>query len=255
MDTIRVETKEGVTRIRLNRPEVRNALNDLLISDLHGAFASLEAATRVVVLCGEGKAFCAGADAEWMKRSKTFTAEENRRDAAAVAAMLQAVDECPVPVIAHIHGAAMGGGAGLAAACDITLAEAGTQFGFPEVRLGLVPAVISTFVLPRIGVRSARRYFLTGERFDAAQALALGLVHEVVAADAIEARIAELCGEILQGGPKALGLAKRLLRDVAHLPRAQAIQETIRVIAEVRVSPEAQEGLSAFLEKRKPRWP
>ncbi len=255
MDTIRVETKEGVTRVRLNRPEVRNALNDVLISELQRAFTSLEASTRVIVLSGEGKAFCAGADAEWMKRSKAFSAEENRRDAAAVAAMLQAVDECPCPVIARIHGAAMGGGAGLAAACDITLAEPGTQFGFPEVRLGLVPAVISTFVLPRIGARAARRYFLTGERFGASEALALGLVHEVVAPDAVEQRIAALCGELLKGGPKALGLAKRLLRDVAGLPRTQAIRETIRVIADVRVTPEAQEGLSAFLEKRKPRWP
>jgi methylglutaconyl-CoA hydratase len=255
MNTLRVDTKDGVTRIRLNRPDVRNALNDVLISELQQAFRSLDASTRVVVLSGEGKAFCAGADADWMRRSKTFSPEENRRDATAVAAMLQAVDECPVAVIAHLHGAAMGGGAGLAAACDITLAETGTQFGFPEVRLGIVPAVISTFVLPRIGVRAARRYFLTGERFEASEALALGLVHEVVAPDAIERRIAALCGEILQGGPKALGIAKQLLRDVAGLPRSQAIQETIRVIADVRVTPEAQEGLTAFLEKRKPRWP
>ena len=254
MNTLRVDAKDGITRIRLNRPDVRNALNDVLISELQQAFTSLDVFTRVVVLSGEGKAFCAGADAEWMKRSKTFSAEENRRDASAVAAMLQAVDECAFPVIAHVHGAAMGGGAGLAAACDITLAETGTLFGFPEVRLGIVPAVISTFVLPRIGVRAARRYFLTGEPFGASEALALGLVHEVVAPDAVETRIAALCGEILQGGPKALGIAKRLLRDAAGLPRAQAIQETIRVIADVRVTPEAQEGLSAFLEKRKPRW-
>jgi methylglutaconyl-CoA hydratase len=255
MDTIRIETQGGITRIRLNRPEVRNALDDRLISELTRAFTSLDASTRVVVLSGEGKVFCSGGDAEWMRKSKSFSAEENRKDAAALAAMLQAVDECPCPVIAQVHGAAMGGGAGLVAVCDVALAVEGTQFGFPEVRLGLVPAVISTFLLPRIGVRAARRYFLTGERFGASEALALGLVHEVLSPDAVEARIAALCGEIFQGGPKALGIAKRLLRDVAGLPRAQAIEETIRVIADLRVTPEAQEGLSAFLEKRKPRWP
>src|SRR3954471_22051506 len=140
MDTIRVDTRDGVTRIRLNRPEVRNALNDVLVAELHAAFTGLDPSTRVVVLSGEGKVFCAGADAEWMKKSKAFTAEENRRDAAAVASMLRAVDECPLPVISRIHGAALGGGAGLAAASDIALAEEGTQFGFPEVRLGIVPA-------------------------------------------------------------------------------------------------------------------
>jgi len=255
MDTLRIETRDGITRVRLNRPDVHNALDDVLIADLHRAFTSLDTSTRVVVLSGEGPSFCAGADAGWMKRSGAFSAEENRRDAAAVAAMLQAVDECPCPVIARVHGAAMGGGAGLAAACDITVAEAGARFGFPEVRLGLVPAVISTFVLPRIGVRAARRYFLTGERFGAAEALALGLVHEVVPADALEGKVAGLCEQILQAGPKALGAAKRLLRELPALPRPQAIQETVRLIADLRGTPEAQEGLAAFLEKRKPRWP
>jgi methylglutaconyl-CoA hydratase len=255
MDTIRVETRDGITRIRLNRPEVRNALNEVLIADLQRAFAGLDPATRVVVLSGEGKSFCAGADAEWMKKSKSFSAEENKRDAAAVASMLQAVDECPVPVISRVHGAALGGGAGLAAASDIALAEEGTQFGFPEVRLGVVPAVISTYVLPRIGTRAARRYFLTGERFGAAEATAIGLVHEVVAPGALDARVDVLCGEILQGGPKAQGIAKQLLRVLAGMPRDEAIRETIRIISDIRVTPEAQEGLGAFLEKRKPRWP
>jgi len=255
MDTIRVDTRDGVTRIRLNRPDFRNALDDVLVADLHRAFIGLDPAARVVVLSGEGKVFCAGADAEWMKKSKSFTAEENRRDAAAVASMLQAVDECPVPVISRIHGAALGGGAGLAAASDIALAEEGTQFGFPEVRLGIVPAIISTFVLPRIGSRAARRYFLTGERFGAAEAAALGLVHEVVPPGAIDQKVDALCGEILQGGPKAQGIAKRLIRGLEGLPRDEAIRETIRTLSEIRVTPEAQEGLGAFLEKRKPRWP
>ena len=255
MDTIRVDTRDGVTRIRLNRPEVRNALNDVLVAELHRAFTGLDPSTRVVVLSGEGKVFCAGADAEWMKKSKSFTAEENRRDAAAVASMLQAVDECPLPVISRIHGAALGGGAGLAAASDIALAEEGTQFGFPEVRLGIVPALISTYILPRIGARAARRYFLTGERFGAAEAAALGLVHEVVPPGALDQKVDALCGEILQGGPKAQGIAKRLIRGLSDLPRDEAIRETIRTLSEIRVTPEAQEGLGAFLEKRKPRWP
>jgi methylglutaconyl-CoA hydratase len=255
MDTIRVDTRDGVTRIRLNRPDVRNALNDVLVAELHRAFTGLDPSTRVVVLSGEGKVFCAGADAEWMKKSKSFTAEENRRDAAAVASMLQAVDECPLPVISRIHGAALGGGAGLAAASDIALAEEGTQFGFPEVRLGIVPALISTYILPRIGARAARRYFLTGERFGAAEAASLGLVHEVVPPGALDQKVDALCGEILQGGPKAQGIAKRLIRGLADLPRDEAIRETIRTLSEIRVTPEAQEGLGAFLEKRKPRWP
>jgi methylglutaconyl-CoA hydratase len=255
MTTVNVESKGNVTTIRLHRPEVRNALNETLIAELTRAFGVLPGSTRVVVLAGDGPGFCAGADAEWMKRSKSFSREENERDAAALAGLLTTIDECPVPVVARVAGAALGGGAGLVAACDIAVADEGAQFGFPEVRLGLVPAVISTFVLPRIGTRAARRYFLTGERFGAAQALALGLVHEVTRPDALEAKVESIVREIVQGGPKAVGAAKRLIRDVASLPRDRAIEETIRVISGIRVSPEAQEGLGAFLEKRKPNWP
>ena len=171
-----------------------------------------------------------------------------------MAAMLRAVDECPVPVIACVAGAALGGGSGLVAACDVAVAAEGAQFGFTEVRLGLVPAVISTFVLPKIGMRAARRYFLTGERFGAPEALAMGLVHEVAAPEALEARVEAIALQILQSGPSAVARAKRLLREVAGLPRGEAIEHTIRTIAEIRVSPEAQEGLGAFLEKRKPGW-
>ena len=156
METICIEPKGNVVALRLRRPEVRNALNDILISELTQAFAMLPASARVVVLEGEGKDFCSGADAEWMRRSIAFTRQENERDAAALSSLLKAVDECPVPVIARVQGAALGGGVGLVAASDIAVAEEGAQFGFPEVRLGLVPAVISTFVLPRIGARSAR---------------------------------------------------------------------------------------------------
>lgn len=255
METVRIESRGDATTIRLHRPEVRNALNEVLIAELTQAFGDLAASTRLVILAGEGTAFCAGADAQWMLRSKSFSREENERDAAALAALLRAVDECPCPVVARVAGAALGGGAGLVAACDIAVADEGAQFGFPEVRLGLVPAVISTFVLPRIGARAARRYFLTGERFSAAQALSVGLVHEVVRCEALDSRIESIAREILQGGPRAVRAAKRLIREVGSVPRDRAIEDAIRTIAEIRTSPEAQEGLGAFLEKRKPHWP
>jgi methylglutaconyl-CoA hydratase len=255
METIRVDTRDGVATVRLHRPEVRNALNEVLIAELTQAFAALPESVRVVILAGEGAAFCAGADAAWMKKSAAYSREENERDAAALAALLTTIDECSRPVLARVQGAVLGGGVGLVAACDVAVADAGAQFGFPEVRLGLIPAVVSTFVLPRIGVRSARRYFLTGERFGAPQAQAMGLLHEVAAPDQVDATIDKVVHELLQAGPRALTAAKALIRDVAGMPREQAIAETIRAIAEIRVSPEAQEGLGAFLEKRKPRWP
>jgi methylglutaconyl-CoA hydratase len=255
MDTIRVDTHEHVATVRLQRPDVRNALNEVLIAELTQAFSGLPASTRAVILAGEGPIFCAGADAHWMKKSKSFSREENERDAAGLAALLRAVDECPHPVIARVQGAALGGGVGLVAACDIAVAEEGTTFGFPEVRLGLIPAVVSTFVIPRIGIRSARRYFLTAERFDASRAQSIGLVHEVAPKNQLDAAVDGLLRELLQGGPQALGAAKKLIRDAAGLARDRAIQESIRAISEIRVSPEAQEGLGAFLEKRKPQWP
>jgi methylglutaconyl-CoA hydratase len=255
MKTVRIESKADVSTLRLHRPEVRNALDEILISELTQAFTGIPASARVVVLAGAGEAFCAGGDARWMKRSKSFSREENERDAAGLAALLKAVDECPRPVIARVQGAALGGGAGLIAACDIAVAEEGAEFGFPEVRLGLVPAVISTFVLPRIGVRAARRYFLTGERFKAPIALAMGLVHEIAPAGALDSTVDGIVREILQGGPRAQETAKRLIREISGLPRDRGIEESIRTIAAVRVSPEAQEGLGAFLEKRKPAWP
>ena len=255
MGTVELEVRGDLTTVRLQRPDVRNALDEVLISELTRTFASLPASTRAVVLAGAGSAFCAGADAQWMKRSKSFSREENERDAAALAALLKAVDECPFPTVARVHGAALGGGAGLVAACDIAVADEQATFGFPEVRLGLIPAVISSFVVPRIGVRSARRYFLTGERFGAAQAMAMGLVQETAPGNALDSRVEGILQELRQGGPRAMGAAKALLRSVASLPRERAIEESIRTIAELRVSPEAQEGLAAFLEKRKPNWP
>lgn len=255
MGTVQIEASGNVTTVRLNRPDVRNALDEVLIAELTRAFATLPQSTRAVVLAGAGPSFCAGADAQWMKRSKSYTREENERDASALAALLKTIDECPFPTLARVQGAALGGGVGLVAACDIAIADEPAQFGFPEVRLGLVPAVVSSFVLPRIGIRSARRYFLTAERFAAAQAVSMGLIHEATPTAGLDARVDAVVKELLQGAPRALGIAKALIRTVVALPRDRAIEESIRTISDVRVSPEAQEGLSAFLEKRKPNWP
>ncbi|MGH6692278.1 MAG: enoyl-CoA hydratase-related protein [Gammaproteobacteria bacterium] len=254
MGTVRLETREGVTTVTLDRPDARNAFDERVIADLTAAFSSIPAESRAVVVAGAGPTFCAGADAAWMKRSKEYTEEQNARDAYAMAAMLRAIDECPRPVIARVQGAALGGGSGLVAACDVAIAAEGAQFGFTEVRLGLVPAVISTFVLPRIGTRAARRYFLTGERFGAEEARAIGLVHEVVKPDALDARVEALTREFFQCAPQAVAAAKRLIREASALSREEAIDYTVRTIARIRVSPEAQEGLGAFLEKRKPSW-
>jgi methylglutaconyl-CoA hydratase len=254
--TIRIETRGAIATVTLARPDVRNAFNEVLIAELQQAFRSLGDAdgVRVVVLTGEGPTFCAGADVQWMKQSKDKTERENAQDARAMAEMFRAIDECPKPVIGQVRGAALGGGSGLVACCDIVVASEGTQFGFTEVRLGIVPANISTFVLPKIGARAARRYFLTGERFDAARAREIGLVHEVVPETALASTAEGIAGEILQCGPAAVATAKALIREGLALPRDAAIDFTVRTIARVRVSPEGQEGLAAFLEKRKPRW-
>jgi methylglutaconyl-CoA hydratase len=246
MKTVRVENKGPVTSILLNRPDCRNALDESLLSELTRAFGSLPPSTRVVVLTGAGSAFCAGADLHWMKR----TEQEN-----SLADLLRLVDESPRPVLARVNGPALGGGVGLIAVCDIAIAAESAQFGFTEVRLGLVPAIISTYVLPRIGAGAARRYFLTGERFGTREALAMGLIHEAAPADRLDERVNAMVGELLQGGPAAMAAAKKLIRNGARLPRDQAIKQAIRMISALRVSPEGQEGMNAFLEKRKPHWP
>ena len=254
MQTLRLERRGPVATVVLQRPEVRNAFNEVVIAELKKVFTSLGADARVVVLAGDGPVFCAGADVQWMKKSKGYSEKQNTRDARAMAEMFRAIDECPRPVIGRVHGAALGGGSGLVACCDIVVAAEGTQFGFTEVRLGIVPANISTFVLPKIGARAARRYFLTGERFDAGEALRIGLVHEVVKPDLLDSRVGAIAQEILKCGPKAVAIAKELIRKGVSVPRNRAIDSTVRTIARVRVSPEGQEGLAAFLEKRPPRW-
>ncbi len=254
MKTLRLETRGPVATVTIDRPDVRNAFNEQVIEELHAAFTSLSGEVRVVVLTGGGQIFCAGADVQWMKKSLAYSEKENARDAAAMAAMFRAIDECSRPVIGRVNGHALGGGSGLVACCDMVVAVEGAKFGFTEVRLGIVPANISTFVLPKIGPRAARRYFLTGERFDAIRAKEIGLIHEIVPPDRLDAQVQELVEAILQCGPDAVATAKEIVRQGMALSRDDAIAYTVKTIARVRVSPEGQEGLAAFLEKRKPRW-
>ncbi|GAB4327051.1 MAG: enoyl-CoA hydratase/isomerase family protein [Candidatus Zixiibacteriota bacterium] len=252
--TIRVEQDGFVRRITLARPDVRNAFNEQVIDELTRAFTSVDEEVRVVVLAGDGKTFSAGADINWMKKSASYTEAENARDASAMRAMFVAIDECRCPVIVRVHGAALGGGVGLVAAGDIVVAADDTKFGFTEVRLGIVPAVISPFALRKIGVTSARRYFITGEIFKAEEARHIGLIHEIAPADQLDAKIESLVQAILQVGPRAAATAKELIRQVTHLGLDNAAEYTVSTIAKVRTSSEGQEGLGAFLEKRQPNW-
>lgn len=256
MSALRTEYRGPVAWVWLARPEVHNAFGAELIAELTGTFAALaaEETTRVVVLAGEGPSFSAGADVNWMKRSLEFTVDENVADARRLEGLFASICDCPKPVIARVHGAALGGGAGLVAACDFGVAAEGAKFGFTEVRLGIVPAVISPFVLGKIGAGAARPLFLTGERFDAARALRVGLVQEVVAADALDIAVDKLAKHLLACGPKAIAIAKTIVARVPHLSREEAREFTTRLIAETRVTPEAQEGLRAFLEKRAASW-
>ncbi|HKC24708.1 MAG TPA: enoyl-CoA hydratase-related protein [Thermoanaerobaculia bacterium] len=246
----------GVVAVALARPDVRNAFDDVLIAEATEIFRVLDGDTnaRVVVLSGQGKAFCAGADLAWMARMVSYGIEENRRDAAALAEMLRAIDGCRKPVVGRVHGAALGGGTGLAAACDVVVAAAGTLFGTTEVRLGIVPAVISPYVVRKLGESRAREWFLTGERWDAEEARCAGLVHRVVPESELDAAVASVVDAILAGGPEAVAEAKRLARLAGELPLEAAIPRTVDSIAARRVSPEGQEGMRAFLEKRKPAW-
>lgn len=260
---LRIE-REGprgtVARVTLARPEVRNAFDAQLIASLTEAFLSLSeeppSRLRAIVLAGEGQAFCAGADINWQRAARTLSLEENEADAARLYDMLLAVDRCPVPVVARVHGAALGGGMGLSAVSDRVLAADGTRFGFTETKLGILPAVIAPFVLPKIGESQARAVILSGERFGADRALAMGLVHEILPDESgLDARIEEVVGEILSAGPTAARAAKALIRDLRGHDGEEARDTVIRIAARQRVSAEGQEGLGAFLEKRAPRWP
>jgi len=239
-------TPGPVTRIVLNRPEVRNAFNDELITMLANAFANLGKGTRAVVISGEGEAFCAGGDLEWMRRASGYTPDENRRDALRLARLFRAVVDCPAVVIARVAGAAFGGGCGLVAAADIAIASTDAKFAFSEVRLGLIPATISPFVIPKIGAGHARALFTTGEAFDAGHAFRIGLVHEIVAREELDAAVARKLKLVFAAGPEAIRQAKRLIQD-----HPLSLDEVSRRLADLRAGKEGQEGVAAFLEKRK----
>jgi methylglutaconyl-CoA hydratase len=253
---LQIQNAGGVARITLNRPEVRNAFNDQLIERLTRAAreTAKDAATRVVVLQGTGTVFCAGADLNWMSRMVTYSHEQNSLDASRLALMFHALNTMPQPVVVRIQGAALGGGAGLAAVGDIAVAEENAVFGFTEVKLGIVPAVISPYVVAKIGPSAARELFLTGARFPAARAKEIGLVHYVTRADAIDSRIDSLVRELLTSGPTAMALSKELIRRVAYEMPDDVIGLTSEAIARQRISQEGQEGMRAFLEKRTPSW-
>ena len=261
-DLLRVERSgpnDAVARVTLTRADVHNAFNAALIDELRQAFSALgrEGPTelRVVVLAGDGPTFSAGADIDWMRAATQLTVEANEQDAMAMADMLEAIDTCPVPVIARVQGGALGGGAGLCAVADLVIAEAGARFGFTETRLGILPAVISPFVIARIGETHARALFPGGRRFDAVRAQRIGLVHEVVEGDeALDAAVATAVADVLAAGPTAARAAKSIVREVRGLGHGSAKWHTARVIARQRVSEEAQEGFRAFVEHRKPAW-
>jgi methylglutaconyl-CoA hydratase len=256
--TIQTEiSAAGIAIVKLNRPEVHNAFNEVLIAELTAELEQLRAdgQVRAVILTGAGRSFCAGADLDWMRRTAAYSHEENLADALKAAGMLRTLDEFPKPTVAAVHGAAFGGGVGLVACCDIAIASENATFSFSEVRLGLIPAVISPYVITAIGERAARRYFLTAEKFPAAEARRIGLVHEVTAQASLGAAVDAVVGELLSGGPDSLRAAKKLIRDVAHrVGDASLPADTARVIAEVRGGAEAREGIQAFLQKRKPAW-
>jgi methylglutaconyl-CoA hydratase len=246
MSALRIERDGSVLRITIAKAERRNAFDAALIAELTTAFADVGEA-RVVVLAGDGPSFCAGADVEWQRAAVDLTFEENVEDALRLHRMLETVDSCPAPVVARVQGYALGGGSGLVACADVAVAGTDATFGFTEVRLGIIPAVISPFVLAKIGAGAARRFFLTGERFDADTALRIGLVHEL--AGDLDAAVDRVVGEVLKSGPEAARAAKRLARERPGEGEALA-----RIAAGLRAGAEGQEGLRAFLDKRAPSW-
>ena len=247
----------GVATLTLNRPDVRNAFNDDMIAELAQAFTALgaHADVRCIVLTAEGAAFCAGADLNWMRRMADYSHAENIADAAQLADMLRVVYRCPKPTIARIQGDVYAGGMGLVAACDMAVSVDSAHYCLSEVKLGLVPATISPYVLRALGARAAHRYFLTAERFDAAEAHRIGLVHEMTTADLLDAKVAELIGALVNASPLAVKACKLLVQDVAEREiNNELIALTVKGIADIRSSEEGKEGVQSFLQKRKPGW-
>ena len=257
MTHLNIHVAGAVATVTLNRPDVRNAFNDEVILQVTAAFKDLgaRADVRCIVLAANGTAFCAGADLRWMRSMADYTREQNLEDAGRLATMMRTVYECPKPTIARIQGDVYAGGTGLVAACDIAVSVDTAHYCLSEVKLGLVPSTISPYVIRAMGARAAHRYFLTAERFSAVEALRIGFVHEVVTADALDAKVAELAQALSNAGPAAVKACKKLMQDVAgHDITPELVTMTVASIADVRVSPEGREGLQSFLNKRKPNW-
>ena len=257
MNTLDIQIEGRVAKVFLNRPEVRNAFNDGVITELAETFTRLgqDPGVRVIVLGGHGKAFCAGADLNWMKSMAGYGWEDNRADATRLAEMLWAIYSCPLPVVGRLHGDCYAGGMGLAACCDVLVAAEGMHFCLSEARLGLLPATISPYVMRAMGEQAARRYFITAERFSAAQARDMGFVHELVAPDALDAKVDEIVALLVANGPAAVKACKRLVQDFAGREITLDLRvETARRIADIRASDEGREGVQAFLNKREPAW-
>jgi methylglutaconyl-CoA hydratase len=257
MDHLQVQVQASLATVTLNRPEVRNAFNDEVIAELTTVFRDLGARedVRCIVLAANGPAFCAGADLNWMKRMATYSHEDNLADAGALAEMLRVIYTCPKPTIARVQGDVYAGGTGLVAACDIAVSVDTASYCLSETRLGLIPATISPYVIRAMGARAAHRWFLSAERFGAAEALRIGFVHELVAADALDAKVGEIAQALVNCGSAAVKACKQLVQDVADQPiTPELIAMTVRGIADIRVSPEGREGVQSFLQKRKPNW-
>jgi methylglutaconyl-CoA hydratase len=257
MSTLDIQVQGPVARVFLNRPEVRNAFNDGVIAELTQTFTRLgaDASLRAIVLGGHGKAFCAGADLSWMRAMADYNWDQNRADADALAQMLWTVWNCPLPVVGRIHGDCYAGGVGLAAVCDVLVAAEGVHFCLSEAKLGLLPATIGPYVVKALGEQASRRYFVTAERFTASRAAAMGLVHECVPADALDAVVDGIVAALVANGPAAVKACKRLVQDVSDREiTADLRAETARRIADIRASDEGREGVQAFLNKRDPSW-
>ena len=255
-DSLKATRSGPLATVTMNRPDSHNALNAALIEELTRCFEELaeDQETRVVVLAGEGRSFCAGADIGYMRETAGLSYDENLEDARRLAMMFWTIDECPKPVVAKVQGTAMGGGTGLLAVADVVVADSEARFAFSEIRLGIAPATISPFVVRKIGISHARALFLTGERFDVERAREIGLVHRVVSKDGLDEAVEEKVGELLEGGPVAQATLKGLMRRLETTEPMEAPGLTARVISELRTGEEGQEGLAAFLEKREPRW-
>jgi methylglutaconyl-CoA hydratase len=252
--SILLEKRGQVLVIILNRPEIGNAFNNELVKELTEIFGSIENEVRAIVLTGAGKVFCAGADLNWMKRMAEFTEEENYADAAAMDRMFRTIDVCPKPVVARVNGAAIAGGMGFLGVSDVAVASKAAKFGFTEVNLGIIPAVVSPYVMSKIGYSQTRSLFLSAEIFSAEKAKEIGLVHEVVEPELLDARLEERLKDLSKGGPSAQAICKQWLRELTEMDIDTARERSARMIAGLRVSPEGQEGMRAFLEKRKPTW-